>query len=291
MGRWASAGTGGSRLAASSDIRPWYRWHWHRYRTSSRVLAFSSIAVHGAYRNLLDAMWESGGTLSIDRNSLWRLALTSCKAEYEAVADEVEAMFERSEDGQNFTNATLLEEWNNTTEYLEKKRFAGGEGGRAKARNLAARASTPLADASKPLAKASTGLPSSSSSSSSSSTTEDQNLLSDETPDACAETVRKVFDYYREKIGKSAAYLLTPKRLSQGKARYRDAEAFAKQLNGVLTRKQLPAAAERLMRYAVDRLASDEWCNGANPGKKKYNDWDNAFRSTEKFSQWIEVEG
>ncbi len=169
------AQAGVSELA--SDIRPWYRWHWHLYRTSSRVLALSGIAAHGAYHNLIDAMWEKGGTLSTDRNSLWRLALASCKQEYEGVADEVEAMFERSEDGLTFTNDRLTQEWNTTTEYLEKKRTAGGKGGQAKARNRALlldSASKPLADASNALANAGKGLPISSSTSSSS--TEDQNL-------------------------------------------------------------------------------------------------------------------
>lgn len=120
----------------ANEIRPWYRWWWHRYRTSVRVLKFKSMAVHGAYRNLLDAMWEQGGTLPTDREVLWRLALAYSCEEYEQVADEVEAMFEKTEDGQSFTNNALTKEWEDSTNFLAKKRESGKASGRAR-RNTA----------------------------------------------------------------------------------------------------------------------------------------------------------
>jgi uncharacterized protein YdaU (DUF1376 family) len=282
-------------LAPSSEIRPWYRWHWHRYRKSDRTLSLS-LAAHGAYRNLLDAMWERGGWLPADRTLLWRLALATSREEYEAVADQVEAFFTLSEDGKHFTNETLAQEWQESTEYLvgirEKRSEAGKKGNAARWGDGKSSQTdrTPIANAiALPSQTGRNG--SHSSSSSSSSSTEDQTLLSDETPDVCAQIVQKVFDYYREKIGKSPAYTLTPGRMAKGKARYRDAVASAKKLKPDLSREELPGATERLMKFAVDRLAASEWHNGANPHKRQYNDWDNVFRSTEEFSKWVEVEG
>jgi len=237
-------------------------------------------------------MWERGGLLPADRTLLWRLALAESREEYEAVADQVEAFFTLSEDGKHFTNETLAQEWQESTDYLigirEKRSEAGKKG------NASRWSDAKSSQTDRKVIASATASPSQTdrnASHSSSSSTEDQNLLSDETPDVCTRVVRSAFDYYREKIGKSAAYVLTPGRMAKGKARYRDAVASAQQLNGDLTREQLPTAAEKLMKYAVDRLAASEWHNGANPGKRQYNDWDNVFRSTEEFSKWIEREG
>jgi uncharacterized protein YdaU (DUF1376 family) len=168
-------------VPTSSDIRPWYRWHWHKYRKSDRTLTLS-LAGHGAYRNLLDAMWERGGQIPSDRNLLWRLALATDREEYDAVAEQVEAFFTLSEDGKHFTNETLAQEWQGSTEYLsdirEKRSAAGKKGnasrwGGSKQAHLSQTGRKGVANAIAPPSQADGKA---SHSSSSSSSTEDQNL-------------------------------------------------------------------------------------------------------------------
>ena len=126
------------------EIRPWYRWWWHSYRTSERVLSFRSLAVHGAYQNLIAAAWELGGSLPNDRSILWRLALAGSLDEYSQVADQVEAMFTVSEDGKRLNNETLQNEWDNSTAFLNQRREAGKKSGEARREHPLNTRSTPV---------------------------------------------------------------------------------------------------------------------------------------------------
>lgn len=144
------------------EIRPWYRWWWHRYSTALGVLKFRSSTApsscHGCYRMLmlLDAMWMAGGKLPTGREILWSLAGYGTLDEYEKVADLVEVCFAKSDDGLWFTSETLSEEWDSASEFLEKKREAGRKGGLAKGKHNSSTAkaelehnpSTPLASSS-----------------------------------------------------------------------------------------------------------------------------------------------
>jgi hypothetical protein len=114
-------------------------------------------------------------------------------------------------------------------------------------------------------------------------------LNSDSDP-CIKQAIERVFDYYREKIGKSAAYSLTGTRLQQGKSRLADGAKMARALRPELPEDELPAAAEKLMCYAVDRMAESDWNMGRDPKSsgKRYDDWDLLFRSTEQFQKWTE---
>ena len=132
----------------SKEIRPWYRWWWYQYRTSERVLSFRSLAVHGAYQNLLAAGWELGGSLPNDRSILWRLALAISPEEYEQVADQVEAMFTPSADGKRLNNETLQNEWDSSSEFLNQRREAGKASGKSRREHpLNTRSTKPERDA------------------------------------------------------------------------------------------------------------------------------------------------
>ena len=107
-----------------------------------------------------------------------------------------------------------------------------------------------------------------------------------------AERITRVFDHYHSTIGKSAAYILTPQRLSQGRKRFAEAMTMAKALNPALGNDELPTAAERLMCYVVDMLAESDYhmARGKYDGQTKYNDWDILFRSAEQFQKFAERE-
>lgn len=131
---------------------------------------------------------------------------------------------------------------------------------------------------------------------------QDQNLLSDPSSDDIPLhemkrkddhkiPVRRVFDYYREKVGKTAAYSLTPARMKKGLARFEEAPAMCLALRPTLKLEELPDACEKLMRYAVDRLAESDWHMGrdAKTDGKTYNEWEeNLFKNAEQFQKWIE---
>ena len=167
----------------AKEIRPWYRWWWHEYRTSNRVLAFGStcvehpfksvercsLAFHGAYRNLLDAMWELNGALPNNRAILWRLALAASREEYEIVADEVEAMFQPSEDGSFLTNDRLCAEWEDCDNFLEAKRKAGKASAEARRKSTQSQQPSTPVEQKGTEAQQEVSTPSTSSSSSSSS--------------------------------------------------------------------------------------------------------------------------
>jgi hypothetical protein len=109
--------------------------------------------------------------------------------------------------------------------------------------------------------------------------------------EAKKEYVKRIFDYYREKLGKSPAYLLTPQRMSQGTKRLTEAAKMAHALKPGLPLEKLPDAAERLMKYAIDRMAESDWHMGRDPGSngKSFTDWELLFRSQEKFQYWTEM--
>jgi uncharacterized protein YdaU (DUF1376 family) len=116
-----------------TDLR-WYRWNISKYRDSNRVLAFSCLGAHGAYRNLLDSYMQKG-KLPKDRRALWKLALASSPQEYEQVADEVEALFIVSDCGQYLLHDTANAELEYAVEKmgdLSAKRSQAGSNGAAK---------------------------------------------------------------------------------------------------------------------------------------------------------------
>lgn len=111
----------------ATGVRPWYRWHVNRWRNSPRVLAMC-LAEQGAYRNLLDAGWENQGQIPNQPQILWRYAMASSPAEWDAVSAVVISMFDVSDDGKWLTNNTLSLEWKDASEWFDKKSKSGKMG-------------------------------------------------------------------------------------------------------------------------------------------------------------------
>lgn len=111
----------------ATGVRPWYRWHVNRWRNSPRVLAMS-LAEQGAYRNLLDSGWENRGQIPNQTQILWRYAMASSPAEWDAVSAVVISMFDVSDDGKWLTNNTLSLEWKDASEWFDKKSKSGKMG-------------------------------------------------------------------------------------------------------------------------------------------------------------------
>lgn len=91
-----------------------------------------SLAAHGAFRNLLDAAWENGGKIPNNEEVIWRYALAKSKSAFSKVAAEVLPMFTVSEDGKWLSNETLTDEWNDATDWFNKKSAAGKAGSTAR---------------------------------------------------------------------------------------------------------------------------------------------------------------
>lgn len=128
---------------------------------------------------------------------------------------------------------------------------------------------------------------------------QDQTLLSDQSSDGmkladhrrhddCKIPIRRVFDHYREKIGKSAAYTLNDQRMRQGLARFKDGIIMARALRPNLPMDELPDASEKLMLMAVDQMALSDYHMGREGGGTVYNEWDNLFRSQSMFQKWVD---
>lgn len=95
-------------------------------------------------------------------------------------------------------------------------------------------------------------------------------------------TVKQVFSYYLETIGRSPKlYTLTAKRLAMGTARLADALKMAAG--------DLPDAAD-LMKAAIDEMAASDFHMGRDPktNGKTYCEWENVFRSAEQFQSWLQ---
>jgi len=93
------------------------------------------------------------------------------------------------------------------------------------------------------------------------------------------ESVRRVAAYYVEKLGiLPQLFSLTPARLKMGVTRFREALA--------MTRGDTEKA-ERLLKLAVDMLASSRFHRGDNPDGKKHDSWETIFRSQEKLEWWL----
>lgn len=96
-------------------------------------------------------------------------------------------------------------------------------------------------------------------------------------------TIPRIFEFFRSEIGKSPNYTLTKKREKMGEARFREAQA---------QRKGDPLKAEFLMCGAIKALGKSDWHMGRDPkNQTEYNDWEQIFRSPEKFQSWIEKAG
>lgn len=94
------------------------------------------------------------------------------------------------------------------------------------------------------------------------------------------DAVRRVWEYYLEKLKKSAKLLtFTPLRKSKGLARLR--ECLAKTAGDL-------ELAEGLMRVAVDVVAASPWHCGENPQRKRYDSWEkNLFKSQDQLEEWL----
>jgi len=93
--------------------------------------------------------------------------------------------------------------------------------------------------------------------------------------------VAEVFRYYKDRIGKSGLYTLTPDRQKKGVARLR--ECLKKTGN-------LPGAVE-MMRICVDAIEGSDFhmARGKYQGQRPYNDWENQlFGSESKMEKWLE---
>jgi hypothetical protein len=87
----------------------------------------------------------------------------------------------------------------------------------------------------------------------------------------------RVWEYYLLKLKKQPKqYILTAKRQQQGRARFQEC----------LKKTGESHAAEAMMKEAIDKLAASEFhrANG-------YTDWEQVFRSQEKFENWFARKG
>jgi hypothetical protein len=100
-------------------------------------------------------------------------------------------------------------------------------------------------------------------------------------PDESLLSVKRVWDYYIEALGKNPKLLsFTALRKQKGLARLRECL--------VKTGDDLPRA-EGLMRVAVDALAASSFHCGENDKKQKYDSWEkNLFKSSEQLENWLE---
>lgn len=96
--------------------------------------------------------------------------------------------------------------------------------------------------------------------------------------------VRRVWDYYIAKLGKTPGMLdFTSPRKQKGRLRLSEA---LKKTGGDL------AKAERLLMLAVDAMEATDWNMGRDPktGGRKFDSWEkHLFRSQEQFESWLEV--
>jgi len=219
-----------------------------------------SLAAQGAYRNLLDAAWERGGSLPNTPDVLWRYALAQSAVDFAAVSDAVLAMFTLSEDGKFLLNDTLQGEWEDASEKMERissiRSEAGKRGAMAKWQNDG-----------KQMANDGTG--------------QDRTVQETPMPDAGAPAmsqlrglVKTVFDYYLAKTGRNPKqYEFTDKRRDKGVSRLKE---FQKQCDGDIEK------AGAMMRRAVDGICADPWDD-----RVRFREWDkHLFGSQESAEKW-----
>jgi uncharacterized protein YdaU (DUF1376 family) len=133
------------------SLKPWMRWHVARWKNSARVFAMT-LAARGAYFELLQAAWESGGKLPNAPDLLWRYARAGSKEEFEAVRAEVLPMFTVSDDQKFLINDTLAAEWEDAEarmKHVSQVRSEAGKRGnekRWKNRKIANRSQTVAQD-------------------------------------------------------------------------------------------------------------------------------------------------
>jgi uncharacterized protein YdaU (DUF1376 family) len=244
--------------------KPWMRWHVDRWRKSGRVLAMT-LAARGAFFELLQAAWERGGSLPNQPELFWRFAQASSPAEFDAVKDQVLAMFTESADGKALTNDTLSAEYENAEQYMaqlsEKRRTAANvRWDKKRCKNA-----NGMQGASKPIHI------------SSSSSSTDQEPSSDAGASSVPQlrgVVKTVFDYYLSRTGRNPKqYEFTDKRRDKGVSRLKE---FQKQCDGDLEK------AAGMMRRAVDGICADPWDD-----RVKFREWDaHLFVSQEKAEKW-----
>lgn len=89
----------------------------------------------------------------------------------------------------------------------------------------------------------------------------------------------RIWAYYQKKLAKPFS-TFTPKRRTMAKARFTQALKMTK---GDAKK------AEEFMEIAVDELAASDFHNatGKYKGQNKFNDFEYAFGSEEKFSNWL----
>jgi hypothetical protein len=106
-------------------------------------------------------------------------------------------------------------------------------------------------------------------------------LETPKTPDENFLAVKRVWDYYIEKLAKNPKILtFTTVRRQKGLTRLREC---LEKTGGDLVK------AEALLRCAIDALAASAWHMGENPGKKKYDSWEkNLFKGQEQLEYWLE---
>lgn len=93
------------------------------------------------------------------------------------------------------------------------------------------------------------------------------------------DAVHRVFAYYLQEVGRSEKlYTLTPHRMQQGTLRLKEC---MKKTNGNI------CAAEEMMGIAIDEMTKSDFHMGRESSKKKFNDWDILFRSSETLEKWL----
>lgn len=228
---------------------PWYPRKVDLWRKSARV-TMMSLAARGAYSELLDFAWLQDGCKIPNRpEEFWKFARCTPQ-EWNEVSTSVLSMFSVIEEGAFLQNDTLLAEWNKAQALSLKRSAIGRKGNEIKY----GRKSEPTAQ-KKP-------------------------AVADPAKENHRECVRRVFDFYLKKTGRSeATYRLTEPRMSKGLTRLSER---IDSNNGDL------AAAEADMLRAVEGLTSNDWCMGRDQrtNGKKYCEWDaNLMKSEDEFEK------
>lgn len=101
------------------------------------------------------------------------------------------------------------------------------------------------------------------------------------TTDISLETLRRVWDYYTQKLGKNPRLMtFTDLRRDKGMARLREC---LEKTRGDVTK------AGNLMRLAIDALAASKFHMGENERHTRYDSWEHhLFKSKEQLERWLD---
>jgi hypothetical protein len=261
----------------SNGCLPWFPFYAADWLLDPAVRGLT-VAERGMLIDLLAKTWYLAGALPNEPENLWKMAGAKSRAAFEKSRTKLMHDFELDEVSNTWVHQGLAALWNKSK--MKSKGFSdsGKKGAHSRwgKRTDGQAIATPLA----PL------LPGDSYSESESESQHNKDgvvvglKLPQADLDACVECA---WNYYLEKFRREPVlYELTELRRQVGHDRLCDC---LRKANGDLHK------AERLMCYAIDRLAEAEWYNGKNERNEKYVDWEtHLFGSLEKLEKWLNHE-